>query len=55
MKDFFSEYGWVIIVGVIIVGVINTVVPDFLSAVSTALLQAITSMAGYLNDLIAAL
>lgn len=55
MKDLFSEYGWVIVVGVIIAGVVGTLVPDFTNAVSTALMQAITSFAGHLNDLIAAL
>lgn len=55
MKDLFSEYGWVIVVGVIIATVIGTLVPDFTSAVTTATMQAITSFAEHLNGLITAL
>lgn len=55
MKDLFSEYTWVIVVGVIATIVISNVAPDFTGAVGTALMQVVTSMAEHLNDLIAAL
>lgn len=55
MKEFFNEYGWLVVYGVIIAAVISSLVPDFTNAVSTAIIQVITSTAEYLNDLIAAL
>lgn len=55
MKDLFSEYTWVIVIGVIATIVIGNVAPDFTGAVGTALMQAVTSMAEHLNGLITAL
>lgn len=55
MKDVFSEYSWLIIVGVIAALVISGLVPQYVEAITTATIQAVSTLAEHLNGLITAL
>lgn len=54
MKDFFSEYGWVVIVGIVIAGVIVFATP-FGQSIQTAVTSFITSFSSKVTSTITAI